>query len=273
VISYLRHLAAALAMGAAIAATPHARGSADREGPSQTQARAAASIWIGHEAEVEAHLKDANVSNLEDIGTGVTNPQRGHLDRAHPFDSLVWKPIPPGRRAGHWESYKSEIAAYELDKLLHLQMVPPAVEREIDGETGAVIIWLSDVKSVKQSGGKVPNGAIWARAIRRMQTFDDLIGNPDRNGGNILIGRPGELILIDHSRAFVESSRLPWPIQRVDADLWRRIQSVTRQDLERVLGPWMSRGAIDAVMERRARMTADVDKLVAKNGRARVIIE
>jgi hypothetical protein len=264
----------ACSIAVTIAATTHARGS-DAVEPlqAQSQAPAAAAIWIGHEAEVETHLRDANVSHLEDIGTGVTNPQRGHLDSAQSFDSLVWKPIAPGRRAGHWESYKSEIAAYELDKLLRLQMVPPAVERQIDGEEGAAIIWLSGIKSVKQSGGKVPNGPVWSRAIRRMQTFDDLIGNPDRNGGNILIGRPGELILIDHSRAFVESSRLPWRIERVDADLWGRIQSLTREDLDRVLGPWMSGGAIDAVMERRARMTTDVDRLIAKNGRARVVVD
>jgi hypothetical protein len=31
-----------------------------------------------------------------------------------PVDSFTWKPIAPGRYGGYWESYKSEIAAYEL---------------------------------------------------------------------------------------------------------------------------------------------------------------
>ena len=35
---------------------------------------------------------------------------------------------------GYWESYKSEIAAYELDKLLGLDMIPPTVERRVQGE-------------------------------------------------------------------------------------------------------------------------------------------
>jgi len=40
--------------------------------------------------------------------------------------------------AGHprrfLDSYKAEIAAYEIDKVLGMRMVPPAVEREIDGQ-------------------------------------------------------------------------------------------------------------------------------------------
>jgi hypothetical protein len=38
------------------------------------------------------------------------------------------KAIRPGRQTGYWESYKSEMAAYELDKLLDLQMIPPTVD-------------------------------------------------------------------------------------------------------------------------------------------------
>jgi len=59
----------------------------------------------------------------------------------------------------------------------------------------------------------------------------------------------------------------------VDAGLWARMQTLTREDLVRVLGPWIDDEAIDAMLERRARMVSDVDKLVKKKGRASVIIE
>src|SRR3954463_14588743 len=122
-------------------------------------ADASAKTWLGHESPIEAHLRSAEVTKLEEIGTGVTRPRRAYLAPADPCSSLVWKPLPPGHRAGHWESYKSEIAAYELDRLLDLQMVPPAVERQIGGETGAAIMWLEGPRSVKQSGGGGPAGA------------------------------------------------------------------------------------------------------------------
>ncbi|HEY2433986.1 MAG TPA: hypothetical protein VGI12_15030 [Vicinamibacterales bacterium] len=228
--------------------------------------------WIGREATIEAHLAGAGVVRLEDVGTGVTRPRRAFLDPPEPVASLTWKVVPPGYNRGHWESYKSEIAAYELDRLLELEMVPPAVEREIGGETGAAIMWVDGVKSVKQTGGRVPSEPIWGQAVRRMQMFDNFIGNPDRNAGNILIGRPGELILIDHSRAFVTADRLPFAFDRVDATLWERMSAVTREELAGRLGRWLDGRAIDAMLARRAAMAARVDKLIRKKGRAVVIV-
>ncbi len=233
---------------------------------------ASSRTWLGHEARIEANLKNAEVVRLEDIGTGVTKPRRAYLRPADPFGSLVWKVLPPGRRAGYWESYKSEIAAYELDKLLNLRMIPPAVERQIDGDVGAAVMWVDGPRSVKQMGGTVPSGPVWGMALRKMLLFDNLIGNPDRNAGNIMVGPPGELILIDHSRAFVTGRDLPNKVERVDAELWEAVMALTREDLARVLRPWIDDGAIDAILGRRARMAAEVDKLVAKKGRALVIV-
>ena len=232
-----------------------------------TSARA----WLGQEQKIEDHLRNAEVSRIESIQTGVTRPRRVFLTPAVPFGSMAWKVLPPGRRAGYWESYKSEIAAYELDKLLAMHMVPPAVERRVGGEVGAAIMWLEGIRSVKETGGQVPSGPQWGSAIRKMLMFDHLIANSDRNAGNILIGPPGELILIDHSRAFADG-KLPQEITRVNAQLFDRMKALTREDLARALGSWLDRDAIDAIVERRDRMTAAVDRLVARRGRAQVII-
>jgi hypothetical protein len=239
----------------------------------QASASAPAAPWIGHAAAIEAHLKNADVESMEDIGVGVTHPRRAHLKPSEPVESLVWKVLPPGMRGGFWESYKSEIAAYELDKLLEMHMVPPVVERRIDGDVGAAVMWVPELKSVKDLGGKVPTGPVWGKPLRKMLMFDNLISNSDRNAGNIMVGQPGELILIDHSRAFVTDTKLPKKIERVDADLWARMQALTRDDLVRVLGPWIDNEAVDAMLERRARMISDVEKLVKKKGRLSVIIQ
>jgi len=224
----------------------------------QTSAKA----WLGHAPEMERHLKTAQITRVDEIGTGVTRPKRAHLAPEKPFASMTWKVLPPGRRDGYWESYKSEIAAYELDKLLRLDMVPPAVERELNGETGAAVMWIDGVKSVKETGGKVPSGPAWDQPIRRMLMFDNLIGNPDRNAGNILIGLPGELILIDHSRAFTDDRELPRKLPRVDGALWDRMQAVTPEDLSRTLSPWMDGGAVTAVLERRKQMLASRPQII-----------
>jgi hypothetical protein len=239
--------------------------------PPQAATITAASGWVGQEKRIEEYLRTADVTRIEEIGTGVTRPRRAYLTPGGPFGSLTWKVVPPGRRGGHWESYKSEIAAYELDKLLGLGMVPPAVEREIKGDTGAAIMWVDGVRSVKQMGGKVPTGPAWGQPLRKMLMFDALIANDDRNAGNILVGQPGELILIDHSRAFITDLDLQ-KFERVDAELWDKMKALTLEDLRRVLQPWIDPPAINAIVERRNRMVAAVDKLVAKKGKALVII-
>ena len=228
--------------------------------------------WLGKEQQIEEHLRNAGITSIEDIGTGVTRPRRAYLAPSEPVASVAWKVLPPGRRGGFWESYKSEIAAYELDRLLNMHMVPPTVERRIADETGAAVMWVKGVKSVKELGGKVPSGPEWGKPLRQMMMFDNLIRNIDRNAGNILIGRPGDLILIDHSRAFTTDKKLQNRVERVDAGLWERMQTLTRENLDRALGPWLDEDAIAAIIERRDAMAAAIDKLVAKNGRSLVLI-
>ena len=228
--------------------------------------------WLGQEQRIEEHLRNAAIASIEDIGTGVTRPRRAYLAPSEPVESVAWKVLPPGRRGGFWESYKSEIAAYELDRLLDMHMVPPTVERRIGDETGAAVMWVTGMKSVKQLGGKVPSGPEWGKPIRQMLMFDNLIRNIDRNAGNILIGRPGDVILIDHSRAFTTDKKLQNKVERVDAELWERMQTLTRENLARALGRWLDEDAIAAIIERRDAMAATIDQLVAKKGRALVLI-
>jgi hypothetical protein len=231
-----------------------------------------AKTWIGHTAQIEQELKTAEVIRIEDIGTGVTHPRRAFLKPGGLVESLTWKVLPPAYRRGYWESYKSEIAAYELDKLLGMNMVPPAVEREIGGRVGAAIMWVSPATSVKQMGGKVPTDRIGGEEIRKMQLFDNFIGNSDRNAGNILVDPDNEVILIDHSRAFVQTKELPVKFERVDADLWTAVQALTADALRQHLGALIGDRAVDAMIDRRERMARIIDELVRKKGRARVII-
>src|SRR5262245_17749757 len=103
-------------------------------------------VWVGHEAEFERALVGGRVTGLEDLPIGVTNPRRGSLDPPTPVARFTWKPLSPGYRRGYKESYKAEIAAYKLDRLLELGMVPPVVEREIDGVAGAAVYWIENMK-------------------------------------------------------------------------------------------------------------------------------
>jgi hypothetical protein len=233
--------------------------------------QASARTWIGREAEFEAFLKSVQPVRIEEIGTGVTRPKRATLAPGGPFAAMAWKPIKAGRYSGYLESYKHEIAAYELDKFLGLGMIPPTVERTIDGETGAAVMWAAPTRSFKDLGGVPGQGRIkgppaarvaaWTQEITRAKMFDNLIGNIDPNLGNWLVDPEWHLILIDHTRAFTTTNRLYHQLVAVDSELWAKMKALDEGALSRVVGAWLDKSAIEAILERRDKMQAVVDKL------------
>jgi len=226
-------------------------------------------IWLGHEAEYEELLRTANVTKVEELEIGVTRPHRAWVEPGLPFSRMAWKTLKPGKYLGFYESYRSEIAAYELDKLIGLGMVPPTVERHIKGEVGAAVLWVENVKNweVKHPVNG-PDARAWARQWVRLKMFDQLSGNIDRNQGNILYDSEYHLILIDHSRAFrdvVDLNQYP-KYSHVDPELWERMKALTMETMQPALGPWVSKGMLYAVLERRDRMKKEIDKLLAVRG-------
>lgn len=234
-----------------------------------------AKIWIDRRDDIEEYLRNAKVVKIEAIGVGVTSPRRAYLAPGGPVDSFTWKPIKPGRYQGYWESYKSEIAAYELDTFLNIDMIPPAVERKVDGAVGAAVMWASPVKSFKQLGGvPSPPAALrdaWTRQIIKAKMLDNLIANIDPNLGNWLVDPAWNIILIDHSRAFTDTQRMTHEMNNIDAALWERMKALDHQQLTSVLGSWLSADAIGSLLRRRDKMQTIVDSLVKKRGAAPVL--
>jgi len=231
-------------------------------------AEVSAKTWLENRAQIEEYLKTANVVTMEELKVGVTRPRRAKLAPGGPVDGFAWKVVPPGRPAGFWESYKSEIAAYEIDKLIELNMIPPTVERRVDGTVGAAVMWCSPTTSFGQLKG-VPTAparhiAAWNRQLSRAKMFDNLIGNKDPNLGNWLVDPAWNLILIDHTRAFTSDKDLVHKkMDHIDGILWDSMQSLTAESLQAAIGNWVGKGEIKALLQRRDIMKADFDKRIA----------
>ena len=136
---------------------------------------------------------------------GVTHPKQAFFAPGGIAGSAALKYLPSGRQGGFWESYKSEIAAYKLDRILELDMVPPTIERRVGSELASLQLWVENCKLLKDvEQSKCPHPMAWAKQVCRQRTFDNLIANIDRNAGNLLVDDEWNLILIDHSRAFAD---------------------------------------------------------------------
>jgi len=186
-----------------------------------------------------------------------------------PIERFAWKPIMPGIYGSFYESYKSEVAAYELDKLLGLGMVPVTVERRVDGSIGAACMWVTPAESFKDLGDvPTPPPAErnrWGQQLTRAKMFDLLINNLDPNLGNWLVDPAWNIILIDHSRAFTtRGGKQVHELTRIDEQLWERMQQLDEETLTAALGPWLKRGAIRAILARRDRMQEEIAELVER---------
>jgi hypothetical protein len=228
--------------------------------------------WHGHEDKIEKLLVEGKVLKTEDVPIGVTKPQRATLEDGSRF---AWKPIRPGYSKGFMESYKAEIAAYKLDRMLDMHMVPPIVERKLNGLTGAAVYWVENVKG--WSVEKPPQGPEpqWSVQLIRMKMFDQLIANIDRNQGNLIYDSDWHLFLIDHSRAFIDKKDLKnlAPLGRVDRKLWNKMQALTMADLDAGLQGWVGEKEKKALLTRRDLMAKNIADMVKQRGETSVFYE
>ncbi|MGB6866062.1 MAG: hypothetical protein WBE11_10260, partial [Candidatus Aminicenantaceae bacterium] len=144
---------------------------------------------IAYRPKLEDFLRTADIISSKDIGEGVTKPCKLDMKSGNEEHSGCWK-NPSGMQKGFVEGWQYEIAAYEMDKLLGLNMIPPTVEREFNGKRGSLQFWItsemSDLERMEQ-GINIPQDKLesWNKQKYLTRAFDCLIANEDRTQQNI----------------------------------------------------------------------------------------
>jgi hypothetical protein len=164
------------------------------------------------------------------------------------------------------DSWRFNVAAYRIDRLLAIGMIPATVERELNGKAGSFTWWVDDVLMDEQERYRqkrvVPDTKDWNEQMWITRLFDQLIANVDRNLGNLLIDKSYNIWMIDHSRAFRLNKELrsPGNLSRVDRALLDRLRQLSRDSLGAATNRYLTDGEVDALLNRRDRIVAHFDQ-------------
>jgi hypothetical protein len=217
--------------------------------------------------EKEEFLTTARIISRETLAEGVTGSTRAkmsdgglshdaHIQTVDIFKSVFTSSL--GTELNFRDSYKMNVAAYRLAKLLGLgHMVPPAVSRKLDGVSGAYSWWVDNAQMTERERyfdkKRPPNPNTWSQQMFIVRLFDQLIYNVDRNLGNLVIDTDWNLHMIDHTRSFRLHRRLKNPenLRRCDRQLLESLNKLDSEALNRELKPMVGTPEINAILARR----------------------
>jgi hypothetical protein len=150
-------------------------------------------------------------------------------------------------------------------------MVPPAVQRTVRGKPASVQLWVEngmDEIDREKKGIQPPDSRRYMLQLYQMHVFDNLINNIDRNMGNIVIDPDWRLWLIDHSQAFIRDKKLhaPQQVRRVERRFWDRLRSVSDEELDAAIEPYLGGPEREALLERRRLLVELIEGKIAQLG-------
>jgi hypothetical protein len=236
--------------------------------------------------EKEDFLRTAEIVDRQRLAIGVTGSERATLSdgrlthdahiqtvnvletryRTHTQEYLFFR-----------DSYRYNIAAYQLDVLMGLGMVPVSVERQIGKQKAAVTWWVDDVLMMEtdriRSATAPPEYGDWLDQFNQARIFTQLIHNSDFNPGNLLISRDWRLWLIDFTRAFRATRSLPDEegLKKIDRRLYEGMRRLDRETLQHELRPYLSKREITTLLARRDLIVSHYEEQIAEKGAAAVI--
>jgi hypothetical protein len=241
--------------------------------------------------EAEEFLEKAEILSVRAFDTmGVTRPMKVELTDGTYTCCAVFKTIDeyePRKKfadgateLGFSDSYKYEIAAYELDKLIGLGIVPPAVERRIKGELGALSLWvdgsMTEWERLNVLDIHPPDTIAWNNQMYTIRLFLQLIYDTDfKNISNLLVTPDWKVYKIDSSRAFRTHKRLRRgeALRRFSRPVLDSLRRLSKEELMTRLDPWLKRQQMQALWARRGLILDLADRRVAELGEDAVLFD
>jgi hypothetical protein len=242
---------------------------------------------------IERFLLTAEILRTEPIGEGVTKPTKVYLGKDGIEGKAVWK-NPSGMQFGFWEGWQYEIAAYRMDKLIGLNMIPPTVERALNGKKGSLQYWVESKCSLldlQERGILIPESALESTDRMKYLTraFDSLIANEDRTQQNVRYTEDWRTILIDHSRSFRSGREFtekllfgphgirknvegrPFLYRQLPHAFVDSLKTMTFENVKEAVGTCLTDKEIRSLLARRDLLLEDIAEMIKAQGEDKVL--
>jgi hypothetical protein len=259
--------------------------------PAHAQVATAAPAAELSTEQTKIFLKNAKVIRTRSTDKGVTAPKRLTLSDGVITHDAVFQAIDERKMVARMggggrqettelnfvDSYKYNVAAYELSRLLELDhMMPVYVERRVNGLLGSIswfVPTLMDESDRLKRKIQPPNSTDWNNQMYRMRVFSSLVRDTDRNLTNVLVAPGWKVMMIDFSRAFRMQPELQHlaDLAKIDRRLLAKLESLDREALKKATTDFLNKSELDAVMVPRDLLVAHFKKRIADLGEDKVL--
>jgi hypothetical protein len=176
------------------------------------------------------------------------------------------------------DTWKANVAAYELAQMLEIDIMPPYVETSVNGMPGSVSwgldnVLMDDVQRTQQKL-QAPDLGAWERQMHVVQVFDELVYH-GRAPSDLLITKDWRLWIIGPSQAFrpIKTLQNPANLVKCDRKLLARMRTLDTGALQARLGKWLLEDEIDA-LDAWARAVVQIfDRQIAATGEGAVLFD
>jgi hypothetical protein len=236
----------------------------------------------------EQFLRSARVVHIKALNMGVTGSLKATLHEGETTHAAHVQTVDESRvrfdgsrgvEYNFRDTYKFNIAAYELARLLGLDMVPVSVPRKVNGQQAAVTWWIDDASMTelerRKKNVQPPNPADWNRQLAVVKVFDELIFNTDRNLGNLVITSGWKIHMIDHTRAFRMHQKCPnlKSLGKIDRDLLDNLRTLDSAVVRQRLGGYLTNYEIKALLARRDQIVQEFESRIQAQGEQAVFYQ
>jgi hypothetical protein len=228
-------------------------------------------------ASLEKALRECQVVSIKKDEPGRTSPWAITFAEGCAVRRALFRYVDRPRPQPMADSYKYDIAAYELTKLLEVEMIPPVVEREIEGREGTLQVRLENCireKDRRRKKLEPPNPKTFSNALEEVKVLENLTYDECQDADDLYIHRDDwRVCRVDFSEAFAPNPELlpGCDITVCSRKFYEGLLKLNEESIKSALSRYLSDEEIGALLTRKDLIIARIKALIGEKGEDAVL--